>query len=312
MQKKQNSINSTKQFQLITDKRVALEDLINIASGIYQQQAALNDLSMVARPSQDFSKQTADYFRNVKKKLVDKPVDEVISKLDKVESLIDRTLSKILKLSSIDINLLRQKQINNLDVNSYTKATDDFKQKTQDSMALRYVLQQRGVVIAPFKLPISQEGIHEQIEELKQKENQCVTQIKKEINILIDDTDALLKQTELGDEMKIEIANVNQAMKVNLQHLDQGGSVIDIPNVFDIITLESPPGSESNVINEEKDQQQKVINKPVESPLKPDKKTTEEKTSLPEKQTFWWLLKRWLTSPWNTSWSSLKNNGRKK
>jgi len=312
MQENQSNINNKKQFQLITDKRAALEVLINIASGIYQQQAALNDLSIVARPSQDFSKKTADYFRDIKKALAEESVPEVISKLDKIEKSIDHSLSRILKLSSIDINLLRQKQVDNLDVDGFTKAINHFKKKTQNSMALRYVLQQRGVVIAPFKLPIPQEGIHEQIEELKQKENQCVIQIKEEINIIIEDTAVLLRQTEYSDEMKAEIANVNQAMQVNLHHLEQGGSVIDIPNVFEIITLESPKCAESNELNNLESQQHSPVSQPIKPPDISDKKLDTKRVVQAEKQTFWSLLKKWLSSPWSTSWASLKDSNNKK
>ena len=108
--------------------------------------------------------------------------------LDAIELITEKTLSHIFHLTSLDVNSLRAEQLNNISVESFSKSIDDFKKRTQTALAFRFVLQQRGVVVPPFKLPIPQESVYEQVEDLKQKEHDCVEQIKIEINIIINIT----------------------------------------------------------------------------------------------------------------------------
>ncbi len=299
MSTNRNTINSSEEFQLITDKRLALESLIKIAAGVHNQQQALNELALAARPSQDIPKKIIRYFTNIQQKLADESVPEIIKKLDAIELITEKTLSHIFHLTSLDVHSLRAEQLNNISVESFSKAIDDFKKRTQSALAFRFVLQQRGVVVPPFKLPIPQESVYLQVEDLKQKEHDCVEQIKVEIHIIIKDTDIMLKQDSFSDEMKYDLKQINNAMLANLKHLDNGGLVTEIPHVFEIVTLETAEPFESKESEETNITEQKS---------NPEKKIKENKSfeAKQQKRSFWWLLKKWLSSPWSTSWSSIK------
>ncbi len=305
-----DSIYTPEQYQLVTDKRSALEKLINIATGVHDQQIALNNLSIATRPSQNFPEKSAKYLKIITRHLGDDSVEDIVKKLDIIEAIIQKALVQILHFTGIDVNSLRDNQIKNIDIEFFSKFIDNFKRRTETSLALRYVLHQRGVAIAPCKLHISQGEIREQVVLLKQKEQQCVEQIKLEINTIIHDTCLIITQTGISDEIKNELANVHQAMLINLEHLNNGGSITEIPNVFEIITLQlESPTDESNTSNGDapSDNRESSDNNTV---LPTEASASEKQDTGPDhkpgKISFWRHVKIWLTSSWSTSWSSIK------
>lgn len=302
------------QFLTIASKRQALESLIKITSGIHNQQTALNDLALAAKPPQIFSEKVVAFFDEIKRRLKDVSVSEIIQKLEAIEAVTQRTFDDIIQLTSLDINQLRDNQIESMDIEGFSDAIDNFKRRTQTALAFRILLQNRGVAIQPFKLPISQEDVAEQIDILKQKEHQCVEQVKQEINSIIEDTNSLLRQS-LPEEMLSELRTVKRAMNANLNHLSKGGLITEIPHSFEVISLESEqpdffteesetePSSEIVKSESNEDATSEELSKT------PDKCSKEPNTDNNEthlKQSFWQLLKAWLLSPWSTSWRSLK------
>ncbi len=294
---------STESLQSITDKRRALESLIQIASGVENQQAALSELALAARPSQEFPPKVVCYFKAIEAKTREEDSTGLLQKLEKIENAVARSIEKILLLAKVDINKLRRQEIDKLDINIFNKFIDDFKRRTNTSLGLRYILKKRGMAIAPIKIPLQQEAINEQIEALKEKEKRCIKQIRTEIQVIINDTDKLLKQPDLPEAMKAELENVKQAMLVNVDHLDKGGSVSSIPNVFETVTLES------DALQRQESLEEQTEAKTIESETPNESTRPQIATQIPETveiHSNWWIFKKWLSSPWSTSWRSLK------
>ncbi|WP_196139011.1 hypothetical protein [Aliikangiella sp. G2MR2-5] len=298
----------------ITEKRRALESLIKIAASVENQQSALSELALAAKPSQEFPAKVVSYFAAIEKRLKDTDSTGLLHKLETIEKKIGSSVNKILKLAKIDINKLRDSELENINIESFGQFIDDFKRRTNTSLALRFILKKRGMAIAPIKLPIQQETVNEQIAFLKEKEIQCVKQVRKEIQAIIKDTSAILLQPNLPEPMKEELEQVNKAMLVNLEHLDRGGTVKSLPNVFEIVTLETE-SYDSGEVNERtppednRETQEKVDEQPEpEQKTESRKKEVKAKTEEPEKEikSYWWIFKKWLSSPWSTSWRSLK------
>jgi len=303
--------NSAKDLSKLTEKRLALEGLIKITASIQTQQESLLELSVIAKPSQEFPAKLVTHIKVLSEKIGDLPVTELIQRLEAIEKVMAKGLAAILKLAEIDANALRSEQIASISIDDFVGAINNFKRRTQTAVALRYLLIGRGVAIAPFSLVVPQEAITGHIESLKVKEKSCVKQIRKEIVEIIKDSQQMLTYEGLADSMKAEIVNVNQAMRVNLEHLDSGGNIKDIPNVFETIVLESPL-TESITI-EEPSQQEELGSESTEcdatekeSVIKNTPQTTQNKS-----ESFWTLFKKWLSSPWSVSWRSLKNDEKK-
>jgi len=319
--------DATQNLKQITDKRLALESLIKITLSIQSQQQSLLELAAIAKPSQDFPKKLMAHVSLLSNKIGDLPVTEIIQRLDAIELVIGKSLNKLLALVKIDIDELRDNQLSVISVDDFIDAITNFKRRTQTSIALRFILRERGVAIAPFSLAVPQESISGHIESLKKKENKCIKNIRKEIVSIIKDCDGLTANEQMSEGMKEDLLKVRKAMQVNIEHLDAGGTIGKIPNVFETIVLES---QQFEVIPEktfEKDVEKEVEKESVQEAERktetsvnkqsadPDQPAVENllaaKKSEVKNQSFWRLFQQWLSSPWNVSWNSLKNKNKK-
>ena len=294
----------------LTQKRLALESLIRITASIQIQQQSLLELSAIAKPSQEFPVKLLNQIKLLSNRIGKLPIPELIVRLEKIELIMAQNLKNVLLLANIDTNQLRDEQLVGISIDEFIDAIANFKRRTQIAVALRFILKDRGVAIAPYTLSIPQESIVGHIESLRTKEQSCVKKIRKEIVHIIKDSEAMMKMDGLTEKMKLEINDVTKAMKVNLNHLDSGGSVKDIPNVFETIVLESDgkntsqqePCEEDKTTNTAKDQEAdktKDESKRIEIPVLPT-------------NSFWILFKKWLSSPWNVSWNKIKQQSSNK
>lgn len=310
--------HATSQLSALTKKRLALESLIRITVSIQTQQESLQELSAIARPSQDFPAKLLIHIKQLSKRIGDLPVPELIQRVEVVEQVMAKNLDKLLLLAKVDIGKLRDEQLVNLSLDDFVDSISNFRRRTQTAVALRYLLKDRGVAIAPFSLAVPQESIFDHIEALKEKEKGCVKQIRKEMVSVVKDSDTMIQSKSLSEEMKQEILKVRQAMVVNLEHLNSGGSVANIPNVFETIVLESP-SAESVIIEEPANPSNNIpdTNKAsvkrnkLEQPKSKDKPKENDKAKTQNKpESFWGLAKLWLSSPWNKSWRSIKKDSK--
>jgi len=311
--------HTTSQLSALTKKRLALESLIKITVSLQTQQQSLQELSAIARPSQDFPAKLLIHVKQLSKRIGDLPVAELIKRLESIEHVMTSNMDKLLLLAKVDIGKLRDAQLVNLSLDDFIDSIDNFRRRTQTAMALRYLLKDRGVAIAPFSLALPQESLFDHIEALKEKESGCVKQIRKEMVSVIKDSDAMIKNKKISQEMKKEILKVRQAMVVNLEHLDNGGSVADIPNVFETIVLESssvepivmegPVDTPTNNLNAHKVDAK--INKTEQLKSKYKSEETDNSKTQNKPESFWGLVKLWLSSPWSKSWRSIKKDSKK-
>ena len=298
-------------YQLISDKRQALEKLIKIASGVHDQQSALSELAYASRPSQEFPKKVVKYFAAVEERMQEFDSASVVKRLESLEKITEQNLRKMLRLASVDINQLRANEIESLSPESFKEFIDGFKRRTKTSLAIRYLLKKRGLAIEPFHLPVSQDTVNHQIKQLKEKEKNCVRQVRSEINDIIKDSNGLLALPDLAEPIKEELKSVVSGMHANLEHLDKGGSISSMPNVFEIITLQSET-YESIEEEPETNEKETISNAAREAPTQVLDALPDTEVKPAENKSFLWLLKTWLSSPWKTSWRSLKEKNRSK
>ncbi len=85
--------NSAAQISQLTQKRLALESLIRITCSVQTQQQCLLELSVIARPSQEFPKKLIRHIETLKKGIGNLSASEIIQRLDAIERLWQRTCS---------------------------------------------------------------------------------------------------------------------------------------------------------------------------------------------------------------------------
>jgi hypothetical protein len=286
---------SSEQISQLTQKRLALESLISITCSVQIQQQSLLELSAIARPSQEFPEKLINYIQTLKQRIGGLSASEIIQRLDAIENVMAKGMDHILQLVEINVSDLRDEQLDAISIDEFIDAIGNFHRRTQTAVALRYLLIEQGVAIAPFSLSVPQETIGLHIEQLRSKENDCRAQIRTEIKAIIADSKSMLEDEAFSEAMKEQIIKVNQAMQVNLEHLDAGGKVKDIPNVFETIVLES----------EIVETVEPTI--PIAEKQDASSNATLENKNIPpaEPLTFIQKLNLWLSSPWRVSWKTI-------
>ncbi|MGV6852556.1 MAG: hypothetical protein ACWA5R_10325 [bacterium] len=299
IKEQENSLN----LQEITDKRHALERLIKIAISIQNQQQSFEDLSIIALPSQTIPQGIIDSIVEPSEELLSLDSSELQLRLEKLEEVTLITLNKVLALADLNPDELSHDELKNISIEGFLELTEDFEKRVRSALSLRHLLKQKQIHVAPFKLPVSQESVKDKIDQLKADEKKCVDRIKNEIADVIADTSKLLKYPDLSKEMRNELESVKQAMQVNLNHLELGGDVRTIPNVFEIITLETPGFEEQkeSELKNRKEQEKQEIKKTREVLAK----KIEQESLTKKKQGFWAHLKAWLFSPKDVKWKEL-------
>jgi hypothetical protein len=306
------------QLDKVASKRSALEKLIAIAIGIQSQQQSMEDLALIAKPSQDLPAKTVQHLLQFESQYADRDDDELRQQLDRIEAVIHTLIDKVIGFVQLEVSALRDEELKGLTVDGFTQLVEHFEQRTQSSLILRFLLKKRGVALPAFKLPFSQDAIAERIDSLREKESHCIVQIKAEAQSIIDDTRTLLAGSALPDKMRQQLQLVQQEMQDNLVHLDSGGSVATLPNKFEVVsepepaaplsTDEPPPRPVSAP------PEPKVVKAATAPPIAAPKAAERSAATQPvrrKKLTGMQLLMKWLTTPWGRSWRSLKEENDK-
>lgn len=292
------------QFDALSGKRLALESLISIAIGIQGQQQAMGDLSLIARPSQQLPGKIVLRVQAFESKYANFAEEELRQWLASIEQIISRILGQVAAFAVLDLDQLRAREEQEDSTATFQDLVAEFERHTHTSLGLRSLLKKRGVVLAPFKLPFSQEAIAERIETLREQEGQCIRQITAEAQSIIDDSQLLLANPGLSDRMQDELLNVVQAMQENVSHLDAGGRVSEIPHKFEVIVVRARPEPKAD-----------LSPKATEAPVRTAPRASEEGASSPgdatpvekpKRLTGFQLFIKWLMTPWGKTWKALK------
>lgn len=306
------------QLDKVASKRSALEKLIDIAIGIQGQQQAMEDLSLIAKPSQELPAKTVQQMTQFEEKYADAADEELRQRLHLIESAIHGLIKRVVLVAQLEVTALRDEEVKGLSVDGFKLLVAEFEQHTKTSLILRFLLKKRGVVLAAFKLPFPQESIAERIQALKEKEYQCIAQIKVEAQSIIDDTQVLLAGSSFPDKMRQQLQAVQEAMQDNLLHLDKGGSVATLPNKFEVIGSQSTPPPPPT---DERVKAAAAVPKPVQVAAEVEKSVKARSSKdlgasvrpvRRKKLTTWQLLLKWLMTPWSRSFKSLQEENEKK
>jgi hypothetical protein len=303
MTSERDAVDAFSQFDELTSKRAALEKLIHITTGIQRQQRALEQLALVAKPSQEFPPKIAAYLEKLEHKYSELADELLNQRLVLIERSTNEVIGKIAKFAHLGIDELRYSETQELSVEAFQNLIKEFEQRTQSSLTLRFLLKKRGLSLNAFKLPFPQDAIAEQVETLKDREDHCVVQIKTEAQTIIKDTRALLTKPSVPDKMKQQLQEVEQAMVVNLKHLADGGSVASIPNKFEVVILQAGPSDKEEPVQGEEPAPEANEAEPS-SAVQADSKA---QVCAPQKKlsTFRLFIK-WLNTPMGVSWKMLK------
>jgi hypothetical protein len=289
-------------LESIKEKRLLLKRVVMITRATERMQDSLKSVLILGQPSTSIPKGMLKYYHILSNKIKRKTTDKIRWYLGKLEGLIKSNLQGIIKLTleEHDFSSLipPSEQDEEASVYDAVNLLNEFKRQSQTAVALKILLQQRGVYTPGTVVKASVEQIEGHIKRLEEKEEIQRSQIKKHITEMHSELSQMLNSDQYSDEMKKVFRKVIDNLETDQKAIDQGARVDDIQLSFEVVET----GVEKK--KDPKEEQQQVENETEEYLEEFDQNESPLKVS--GKTGFFSTLFKWLNTPWSVSWEDVK------
>jgi len=287
------SNNIDNQCSQFNKKRELLASLIRVAQDMNGHTHSLQDILLLARPSQQYPKKVHHYTDQLDYQIQTLEEPQLLKRSNKYDTLTDLLLNSLLEF--ID---LTQQQVNaDEEPNAFSEEVEgqlnEFDAVTKKSIGIRIILQNKGIFLPPVKFGFPQEWISEHIESLNETNHNLRLKVKDRIAELIYDAQQLLLNESLPTSIRDNLSYVQDSMKVNLEYLFHGGNISHLPYEFESLDITAIP---EPTMHEHLAQKNAAL---LAEKNKQQEKTSETKPGFNDK------LKRWLNTSWKKSWRDL-------
>lgn len=279
------------QLEQFEHKRALLSSLIRVAQDVVGHTHSLQDVLLLARPSQNFPSKVHHYKEHVEKAILFMDELQLKNRSKKYDSQSSHLLDALLEFIEITQLQVEEERTPSEFSDDIRFQLDEFKTVTQSAIVIRLLLQDLGLILPPVKFSFPQEWIGEQIASLNETNHHIRMKAVDKVAELIYDAEHILERSDLPDATKDALEYVQHAMKENLEHLEHGGNIEILPYEFEELELTAIPQAALGDYLAEKEAK--------EAALHPEHEEHEQKMSFNKK------LKLWLNTPWETRWRDL-------
>ena len=280
----------------IEDKIAVLRKLCFISQDIEKLQQSLNMLSSASGLKLKVNQNVKAIFEKLKEKVENNTSLQLSKSLKQLEAKINDTAIDLLYLAKLDYNLSNQQTDKSF--KQFVPMLKQFESNVHLSLVLRAILQERGEKLKSCKLvSLPQETIQLEIKNLKSQRKKYHIRIRQKIVEVLDDLDSLGERAYPA-VIRQQIMSTEKEMKENLEHIDSGKAISEMPHNFEVITLQSrtvevspPCGNESLPT------------------LKTSSVDEHEAGFQSQSSQKYGVIRRffsWLNAPWNKSWKDTK------
>lgn len=293
--------SNTHQLELIKQKKSALQRLVKLTVNLNRLNMGLQSILVLGKSIISIPPQILNSFKLFSKKLEPLPTDKLQNTLSSTEIKIQNNIKQVLEISQKDEDELTEYLAHKEELligsieDSFGDYVNDFKKKTQASIAIRIVLKARNALMSAFLLPVPEEFIKKQIKVLDKRESNCRKRIKKEMTEIYKEISSIIKDENCPKELKEQLLITKHQIVDNINHFNAGHDLESMPIIFESIELSAEAEEEpvKEIKATAKEQPDEVLEK-IE-----DIKTT------PIKRSFLNRLWEWITSPMNRSWKDI-------
>jgi hypothetical protein len=293
------SISISERLSRLSAKREVLERFLSYARQLTQLQGSVEAVQQMLKPSQQPGARNsviAEYC----KKAESMPTPQLLSTLAKLDDAIAADFSEIVALASMSAEELiaqHEKANRGQDVFAAARARlVEFRRKGQVNVAIRYVLYERGIQQKAARLPVSQEQVAERLEALREEEHECRGRLKRDMEEMVADIDAIVEVPACPAPLKKRMLDVRENLQSSLTLLAEGRSLEDLPATIEVIVLSSdglPAAVSPDAAGA--------------APAEPTNTMAAPEVTA-HKRSFWKKLRIWLSSPWSVRWRDIPDS----
>jgi len=294
--------SSADELALISEQKAALENVIKISLAITNLQKGLNAVLLLGKSQSKIPKAYLQRYDLIKTGIMNQPSSKLKDSLELLDDYIGSAMQNVMDIVERGETALAESDsssavLDNIQENIHHEL-EDFKRKSQTAVVIRLLLRERGIGTKELPVSVPKEVIKEKITELNQKEKTCRKRIHKELTVMDGYVSNVLDNPGLPDAIKQEMLATKASIEMNIEHLETGRSIEQLPVVFDIVEM----GSEED---------HKYAFTPTsllpEAPADVTATTpTEQDPLLRQRRSFFSRLYEWATTPMNVGWKDIK------
>jgi hypothetical protein len=301
-----DNIGSLSSIELIKEKRQLLKRVVLITRATERMQDSLNSVLILGKPSTNIPEGVLKYYHILSNKIKQKPTEKISWYLETLEELIKTNLQGIVELTLEEHEVSSSAPSDQVEAGYSDEAMrllNEFKRQSQTAVALKILLQQRGVYTSGAKIKESVQQIEGHIERLERREEKQRKQLRTQISEMHADLSSMLKSDQYSDDMKKVFRKVMADLENDLKAVEKGERIDKLQLSFEVVeTGMDKKEAEATV-------QQQVTAETEEYLEEFDQK---EKSETPFNIVgFLKTLYKWLNTPWSVTWGEIRKRRKK-
>lgn len=291
---------SEKELDVIKRKRNALKQLIKLTSTFSRLHQGLSAIILMGSSDINIPEKVIKNFKKLDEKLTIHSTEQLKNTLVSSDIKINRDIKQIINISlkeenNLEIDMEKEGSVTaNLLKNSFQSYANEFKKNAQTSIVLRITLKSRSIAVKPFNLSIPENFVRQQIKALDQKETDCKSKIKQDMDALDNDMHILIKRVDFPEEARQRLNKMRAELRENIDHFYKDGSIDSMPMINHSDATESDNTAE--VLLAKKEVKPVYIETPpkISKTIKPH-----------QKRSLISLLNEWLFTSSNIKWKDI-------
>lgn len=244
-----NTSPPSDELRILRSKKETLQNVVKIAQAVNRLQKGLQAALQMSGPISRTSRHAIKFFADFQAEVNHQPSNILQQDLQELDRLVRADFGRILAIAHASdkyLPLTPASTENPADPENaaINKLLDEFRRRAQTAICLRIILRERGIASQPLELPVPEELIQKQIAALEEKEKVFKTKIRADIVTMQRDVDAMLSNASFPDAIKHELAETRRGLQLDLEHIDAGKDLDDLPfSVEAIESVESAPAA---------------------------------------------------------------------
>ncbi|MDG9667998.1 hypothetical protein ONV78_09665 [Hahella sp. CR1] len=311
------SASITKQISVLEKKRSALLRLVRATSSLEKLRQSFQAVLQLGATKMTLSTSALKSFESLGRKVRNLPDSEVKVRLGNLDDHVQSNLGRVTEMA---LQLVDAEEAIDEKFEEINLVVGDFSRYARTSIAMRVLLERRGVKIAPLKISLPVEDIKRRLSRVCEQEKSCRKQAEEQIVSMHEDIGVMLSNPTCTGMQRQVLEAVDTALMDNLEHIQAGKSLADLPTPIEEIELETPrPGAVTKTAEEKESAQEKeqaaksreAPPHPPEKAKKPSAKQAAQPESSPKRPSgVMGRFLEWLNTPWSVGWKDLRKKKR--
>lgn len=296
------------QLDSMLQRRNLVEALAQLICNLNGATAGLSAVQNIIRPSQHFSEPLRQSLNVETSVYFPQETLALQQKLVTLNEAIEKNYALLLRVVKIDdAAFLKHFQACETDREAFQKLQAkliQFKKQAHHSLAIRIVLQDRGVQIERSKLTLDQDFLAEKLSELRGREKVARQRFHATVIEMLSDNEQLLQIASNNPAVKQILTQNSESLRATLGLLQSGNNIESLPTLIEEIQYDTLPEQlKVNSVSSEK-----VIPKKNNLPIK--EKASPIATKAIDKTVTNNLITRviiWFSTSHEVSWTDTKH-----